>query len=135
MQMDETSCHEVEEQECGICHTVYMKECGMKMVEEMMPDKVRVCKNMTKFEEKCETVMKYREVEEKRPECRVEVVEGRRVMQCNIVKKMIKKRKPRKFCHKLKKKEKEEKCYDVVKLMKKKHEKKSCAFHPKTICH
>ena len=34
MVMDETSCHEVEEEECGLCHTVYMEECSMKEVEE-----------------------------------------------------------------------------------------------------
>ena len=47
MVMDETSCVEVEEEECGICHTIYMEECEMKMVEEMMPVKVSMCKNVT----------------------------------------------------------------------------------------
>merc|ERR1711910_83361 len=37
MVMDETSCHEVEEEECGLCHTVYMEECSMKEVEESRP--------------------------------------------------------------------------------------------------
>ena len=47
MVMNETSCVEVEEEECGICHTIYMEECKMKMVEEMMPVKVSMCKNVT----------------------------------------------------------------------------------------
>ena len=48
MVMDETSCVEMEEEECGICHTIYMEECKMKMVEEMMPTKVSICKNVTR---------------------------------------------------------------------------------------
>ena len=47
MVMDESSCVEVEEEECGFCHTIYMEECKMKMMEEMMPAKVSVCKNVT----------------------------------------------------------------------------------------
>ena len=46
MVMDESSCVEVEE--CGFCHTIYMEECKMKMVEEMMPVKVNVCRNVTR---------------------------------------------------------------------------------------
>ena len=49
MVMDEASCVEVEEEECGICHTIYMEECRMKMVEEMMPAKVSMCKNVTRL--------------------------------------------------------------------------------------
>ena len=49
MVMDESSCVEVEEEECGYCHTIYMEECKMKMVEEMMPNKVSVCKNVTRY--------------------------------------------------------------------------------------
>ena len=48
MVMDESSCVEVEEEECGICHTIYMEECEMKMMEEMMPVKVSMCKNVTR---------------------------------------------------------------------------------------
>ena len=48
MVMDESSCVEVEEEQCGFCHTIYMEECKMKMVEEMMPAKVSVCRNVTK---------------------------------------------------------------------------------------
>ena len=48
MVMDEESCHEVEEEECGMCHTVYMEECAMTMVPEMMPVKVEMCKNVTR---------------------------------------------------------------------------------------
>ena len=48
MVMDESSCVEVEEEQCGFCHTIYMEECSMKMVEEMMPTKVSVCRNVKK---------------------------------------------------------------------------------------
>ena len=48
MVMDESSCVEVEEEQCGFCHTIYTEECSMKMVEEMMPAKVSVCRNVTK---------------------------------------------------------------------------------------
>merc|ERR1719175_585858 len=44
MVMDEASCHEAEEEECGLCHTVYMEECSMKEVEEMRPMKKRMCR-------------------------------------------------------------------------------------------
>ena len=49
MVMDEESCQEVEEKDCGICHTIYMEKCEMKMVEEMMPTKVPFCKNVTRL--------------------------------------------------------------------------------------
>ena len=48
MVMDESTCHEVEEEEGGVCHTVYMQECDMVMVPEMMPTKVQMCKNVTR---------------------------------------------------------------------------------------
>ena len=48
MVMDEESCKEVEEEDCGICHTIYMEKCEMKMVEEMMPAKVSMCNNVTR---------------------------------------------------------------------------------------
>ena len=48
MVMDESSCVQVEEEECGICHTIYMEECDMKMVEEMVPSKVSMCNNVTR---------------------------------------------------------------------------------------
>merc|ERR1712227_910346 len=50
MVMDETSCHEIEEEECGLCHTVYMEECNMVMK------------------------MKHKMVEEKRPICNLEIL-------------------------------------------------------------
>ena len=52
MVMDESSCVEVEEEECGYCHTIYMEDCKMKMVEEMMPAKVSVCKNVTRYRQR-----------------------------------------------------------------------------------
>merc|ERR1712035_25185 len=72
MVMDETSCHE--EEECGLCHTVYMEECNMVMEMEMMPKKVSMCKNVTRFEDKCVMKMKHKMVEEKRPICNLEIL-------------------------------------------------------------
>ena len=48
MVMDESSCVEVEEEECGYCHTIFMEKCQMKMIEEMVPMKTLVCKNITR---------------------------------------------------------------------------------------
>jgi hypothetical protein len=48
MVMDEESCKEVEENDCGICHTIYMEKFELKMVEELMPTKVSLCKNVTR---------------------------------------------------------------------------------------
>ena len=48
MVMDEPSCHDVEEAECGVCHTLYMEDCKMEMVAEMMPKKVSMCRNVTR---------------------------------------------------------------------------------------
>ena len=48
MLMDRNSCVLVEEEECGICHTIYMEECKIKVVEEMMPNKMRICQNVTR---------------------------------------------------------------------------------------
>ena len=48
MVMDEPSCHDVEEAECGVCHTLYMEECQMEMVPQMMPKKVSMCRNVTR---------------------------------------------------------------------------------------
>merc|ERR1712128_81084 len=74
MIMDESSCVEVEEEQCGFCHTVHMEECSMKMVEEMMPAKVSVCRNVTKYQSSCATVMNETMVEEEGPICRIEMV-------------------------------------------------------------
>merc|ERR1712128_69036 len=71
MVMDEQSCVEMEQEECGIYHTIYMEECRMKMMEEMMPIKVYMCRNVPRYETKCQVVMEYRMVEEKRPICKV----------------------------------------------------------------
>jgi len=149
MVMDESSCEEVEEQECGLCHTVYMEECAMEMVEEMRPAMVKSCKNVTKYEEKCKTVMEDQEIEEKKPVCKVKMMNKdhkacvlekdkkacKRVMKCQLITKMVKKKMPNTKCEKVAMAEKEEKCFDMVKLKKEKHEKKSCSFHPKTVCH
>ena len=49
MVMDKDSCHRVEEQNCGLCHTIYIQQCGLKMVEEMLPTKVNICRNVTRY--------------------------------------------------------------------------------------
>merc|ERR1712098_715094 len=146
MVMDESSCVEMEQEECGICHTVYMKECKMKMAEEMMPTKVTTCKNVTRYENKCQKVMEHRMVEEKRPICKVELMaydhtkcknlksqKCKRVMKCNIGMKRMKKEYPTTACEKVVIGE-EEKCFEMVKLKKEMHEAEKCSFHPKTIC-
>jgi len=66
MVMDESSCLEVEEEECGLCHTVYMEECAMKEVPEMRPAMVQVCTNTTKEVEECKMVDEIVEQEEMR---------------------------------------------------------------------
>merc|ERR1712115_142798 len=106
MVMDEPSCEEVEEAECGLCHTVYMEECQMKMVPQMMPKKVSMCRNVTRYEEKCSTVMSSRMVEEKRPICKVEVMKAaksasKKVMRCKLGMKKMKKFYPKLECKKV----------------------------------
>merc|ERR1740124_744777 len=46
----------------------------MKMVEEMMPAKVSLCKNVTRYESKCHKTMKHKMVKEKRPICKLEMM-------------------------------------------------------------
>jgi len=147
--MDETSCHEVEEEDCGVCHTIYMPDCEMKMVEEMMPSKVNMCKNITKYEDKCETTIETKEIEVRTPLCKVKLMDKhhmictddgdkdncKKMMKCQLTTKMKKKQIPTIICKKVAMKEKEEKCFDMVHLNKEMHAKKICSFHPKTICH
>ena len=46
----ESSCVEVEEEECGCCHTIYMEKCKIEMTEEMeWNGKTSFCKNVTRF--------------------------------------------------------------------------------------
>jgi len=138
MVMDETSCHEVEEEECGMCHTVYMEECAMVKEQEMMPKKVEMCKNVTRFEDKCEMKMKEKMVEEKRPICHLEMMKkatakSKQIMKCKLGMKKMKKHYPEKKCRKVAVGF-DKKCFDMVKLQKEVHEVKKCSFHPKTIC-
>ena len=55
----------------------------------------------------------------------------RRMVDCKIKKKMMKKPKEKKVCVK----GKGEECFNVIKLEKRMEEKKTCSFHPKTVCH
>jgi len=138
MVMDEPSCHDVEEAECGVCHTLYMEECNMQMVPEMMPKKVSMCRNVTRYEEKCLTKMSYKMVEEKRPICKLEIMksaklEKKKVIRCKLGMKKMKKKFPKLECRKVAAGQQEE-CVEMVKLQEEKHEVKKCSFHPKTIC-
>ena len=137
MVMDELSCRDVQEEDCGLCHTVYMEECAMKEVEEMLPLRVEVCRR-----EECrmEKVMKEEEVVV--PVCSVKSMdrehqvcrEGEggcfRMMDCSMERKMVEREREEKVCDKAG----GQKCYTVVKLQKQMKERKACSFHPKTVC-
>ena len=137
MVMDEPSCREVEEEDCGLCHTVYMEECAMKEVEEMLPLRVEVCRR-----EECrmEKVMKEEEVVV--PVCSVKSMdrehqvcrEGEggcfRMMDCSMERKVVEREREEKVCDQAGR----QKCYTVVKLQKQMKERKACSFHPKTVC-
>merc|ERR1719264_128834 len=61
----------------------------MEMVAEMMPKKVSMCRNVTRYEEKCLTKMSYKMVEEKRPIYKLEIMksaksERKKVMKCKL---------------------------------------------------
>merc|ERR1711862_717282 len=139
MVMDESSCVEVEEEECGFCHTIYMEECKMKM----MPAKVSVCKNVTIYKDNCKTRMEEKIVEEERPICEIKMINKKNtscqentctpVIKCKIGMKKMKKKYPMTECEKEGIGE-EEKCVEMVKLKKEKHKAKHCSFHPKTMC-
>merc|ERR1711955_174680 len=85
-----------------------MQECDMVMVPEMMPTKVQMCKNVTRYEDKS-------------------------IMKCKLGMKKMKKYFPEKKCTKVAAGVRE-KCVDMVKLQEEKHEVKKCSFHPKTVC-
>ena len=87
-------------------------------------------------------------VEEKRPICKFEMMNKshtscdtelqfdkgcKSVMKCHLGMKMMKKTYPVTVCEDIAIGE-EEKCVEMVKLKKKKHEEKDCSFHPKTVC-
>ena len=55
------------------------------------------------------------------------------VMKCKLGMTKLKKSYPRILCEKVDVGEKE-KCVDMIKLKKEKHEAKHCSFHPKTVC-
>merc|ERR1719348_1651680 len=149
MVMDEASCQEVEEEECGLCHTLYTQECSMKMVEEIVPQKVWSCQNVTRSEEQCTMLMEEAEVEERQPLCLVKsmnrehkacVVEKdkaacKRVMTCKMKKKMVKKVREKKKCEKVPTEVVEEQCLYKVVVKRGQREKRVCEFQPKTMCH
>ncbi len=87
MLRDSSSCHQVEEEECGLCHTVYMEEGSGRPVEELRPTKVRMCRPA---DEECAMEPVASEVEEMRPVCSLKPTDGedRNVVQCSMEKKM-----------------------------------------------
>ena len=105
--------------------------------------------NNFRYESKCQKIMKHKMVEEKRPICKLEMMTSnqtpckskslelnpscKRVMKCKLGMKMMKKSYPATECEKVAIGE-EEKCVEMVKLKKEKHEAKHCSFHPKTVC-
>ena len=85
-------------------------------------------------------------VEEERPICKIKMMNKNHtacdknsdnhctpVMKCKLGMKKMKKKYPKTECEKEAVGE-EEKCIDMVKLKKEKHEAKQCSFHPKTMC-
>ena len=84
--------------------------------------------------------MAHKMVEEKRPICRLELLNSiksgakrKQIMKCKLGMKKMKKYYPEKQCRKVAVGQ-EKKCVDMVKLHEEKHEVKKCAFHPKTMC-
>merc|ERR1712048_1425522 len=93
-----------------------------------MPKKVSMCRNVTRYEEKCLTKMSYKMVEEKRPICKLEIMTSAKSERKKVMKKF-----PKSECRKVAAGQEEE-CVEMVKLEEEKHELKKCAFQPKTIC-
>ena len=98
--------------------------------------KLFVCR----YEDKCETRLAHKMVEEKRPICHLELLNSiksgakrKQIMRCKLGMKRMKKYYPEQKCHKVAMGQ-EEKCVDMVKLREEKHEVKKCSFYPKTMC-
>ena len=108
--------------------------------------------NISRYESKCKTVVGEAMVEEEHLICKIELVNKkhlscqdisqekvknkdpcRPVLKCKLGMKKMKKQYPRTECEEVAIGE-EEKCVDMVKLKKEKHEAKFCSFHPKTVC-
>merc|ERR1712198_373600 len=122
-----------------LCTNLFNSVVGL-MVMEMMPKKVSMCKNVTRFEDKCVMKMKHKMVEEKRPICNLEILNNtstnyqkKQIMKCKLGMKKMKKYYPEKDCTKVAV-GLDKKCFDMVKLQEEKHEVKKCSFHPKTVC-
>merc|ERR1712106_1135377 len=89
--------------------------------------------------------MTYTEGEEEWPLCKGEMMNrnhtscqeegesGKRVMKCQIGRKMRKKADPQTVREAIDVGDEEE-CVDMVKLKKENHEAEDCSFHPKTVC-
>merc|ERR1719505_457793 len=85
--------------------------------------------------EECFNVIKLEKRMEEKKTCSFHpktVCHPSRMKECRQVKKkMMKKPKEKKVCVK----GKGEECFNVIKLEKRMEEKKTCSFHPKTVCH
>merc|ERR1711874_194238 len=130
-----------------------MEECRMKMMEEMMPAKMTVCKNATIYKTSCKTVMEEKMEEEEGPICKIRMTSKNYksceeeptsglekaadscspMLECRIGMKKKMKKYPRTECEKVATGE-EEKCVEMVQLKKEMHETKFCSFHPMTMC-
>jgi len=166
-------CKEVEEEECGLCHDMFMKECHINMEPRNRPVKMRVCQEVKadvtdcrdgyrrecrkRYSTECGTTWKYRDMEEDRPVCGVEMV-GRctgdaeddsektctevPVMKCKIVRTKVQKRLPetscrrvpRSFCRKKKCKTSKRSCYYKVSMISELTPVESCSYSPKRVC-
>ena len=96
------------------------------IVEAMVAEEHPICKieMVNKHHTPCQDISQEK-VKNKDP-CRP-------VLKCKLGMKKMKKQYPRTECEEVAIGE-EEKCVDMVKLKKEKHEAKFCSFHPKTVC-
>lgn len=135
MVVQESSCRQVQEEECGLCHTVYREQCRLQEVQELWPTKVQVCRNTTRLEEQCEHVEEQEEQEVVRPVCTTVQGEQGSRLSCTLHK--SKRRKPRKVARGGGCREKQvrvEKCFTMVKLKPVRREEEQCSFQPSTVC-
>jgi len=175
MGAQEQICDEEEEVECGLCHTMYIKECTIRMDKTNKPINIKTCFTVqgdnnckegytrtcrTLYSAECGTKWQYKEIEEDRPVCGVQMVgkckgiskEGTNssrgcveipVMRCQIEKRTVRKRMPRtsctriprQFCRKTKCKPKKTKCFYKVHMISELTPVETCGYSPKKICH
>jgi len=163
--VDVRVCREEESEECGICHNVYYKECQIRMETVHMPAKKKVCRAgkarkdcrdgyrrecVRQYSTECDTRWEYKEVEEKRPVCAINMVERCDeesgcsevpALKCKLEKTKVKKklpetvchRQPRSFCKKRKCKP-EKVCYYKITMITEQIPREKCEYYPKRVC-